>query len=303
VTGLFQRLFGHPKQAEREATIPIQPMPEISIPVPQPTPVLPGGALEPPQLVAACAQSVGLQRDHNEDSFFILTGQLNSDQNPLTFGLYIVADGMGGHRNGELASGTAVRTMAGYVVRNLYAPLLTLQPGAEPDPVLETMSEGVQEAQGAILRDVPGGGTTLTAVLVLGEQLTIAHVGDSRAYLLSTEGNLEPITRDHSLVKRLVELGQITVEEAAIHPQRNVLYRALGLGEPFDADVTILPLPHSSTLLLCSDGLWGVVPEPEITRIIQSSTSLQAAGQALVKAANEAGGPDNITVILVRMPD
>ena len=90
------------------------------------------------------------------------------------------------------------------------------------------MQAGVQEAHKAILKQAPGGGTTLTAVLVLGEQLTIAHVGDSRAYLLHADGTMEALTRDHSLVKRLVELGQLSTEEAAIHPQRNVLYRALG---------------------------------------------------------------------------
>jgi len=113
---------------------------------------------------------------------------------------------------------------------------------------------------------------------------------------------MDVLTRDHSLVKRLVELGQITPEEAAIHPKRNVLYRALGQGEPFEPDVHSATAPNAGYLLICSDGLWGVVPETEMFRLITSAESPQQACQNLVIAANEAGGPDNITAILVRMP-
>jgi serine/threonine protein phosphatase PrpC len=153
------------------------------------------------------------------------------------------------------------------------------------------------------LKRVAGGGTTLTAALILGDQITIAHVGDSRAYILSAEGELHTLTRDHSLVNRLYELGQITAEEAAVHPQRNVLYRALGQGEAFDADVSTAPLPYSGFLLLCSDGLWGVIPEKEIIHLILAAPTPQQACQSLVEAANQAGGQDNITALLVRVPD
>jgi serine/threonine protein phosphatase PrpC len=142
----------------------------------------------------------------------------------------------------------------------------------------------------------------LTTALIVGNQLLIAHVGDSRAYVIYPDGRLQTITRDHSLVKRLEELGQITSSEAASHPQRNVLYRALGQGEPFEPDVTNFPLPLDSYLLLCSDGLWGVVPEKELLEIILSGASPQQACQAMVEAANQAGGPDNISVILIRTP-
>jgi serine/threonine protein phosphatase PrpC len=114
---------------------------------------------------------------------------------------------------------------------------------------------------------------------------------------------MKPLTRDHSLVKRLEELGQLTPEEAAIHPQRNVLYRALGQGEPFEPEVITAPVPDSGYLLICSDGLWGVVPERELGMIIKNSTTLHDACQYMVDAANEAGGPDNISAILVRLPD
>ncbi len=259
--------------------------------------------LEPPQLIVGCGLSVGMQREHNEDALFTATTTLTSDHSNLPFGLYIVADGMGGHQYGELASGIAIRSMASFIMRNLYMPMISVKPTSPDSSLQEIMAEGVQEAHRAIIREVPGGGTTLTAMLVLGDQLTIAHVGDSRAYAINPHGEMEVLTRDHSLVKRLVELGQITTEEAAVHPQRNVLYRALGQGEPFDSDVKSLTVPESGHLMLCSDGLWSVVSENEMSSIISSNASPEDACQELLRIANEAGGPDNITVILVRLPE
>jgi protein phosphatase len=164
------------------------------------------------------------------------------------------------------------------------------------------MQEGVQDAHRAITKQVPGGGTTLTAALILGDQMTIVHVGDSRAYLISDNEHIESLTRDHSLVKRLVELGQITTDEAAVHPQRNVLYRALGQGEPFDPDINSLQLPASGYLLICSDGLWSVVPEVEIQRLVHATDNPEVTCRRLIQAANDAGGPDNISAILIRLP-
>lgn len=259
-------------------------------------------SIEPPQLIVACAQSVGKQRDHNEDALFTLTTTLTSDYSNLPFGLYIVADGMGGHQHGEIASGIAIRSMAGFIVRKLYAPLLSLKPSSPEESILEIMQEGVQDAHRSITRQVPGGGTTLTAALILGNQLTLAHVGDSRAYLVGKNGGMEALTRDHSLVKRLVELGQITLDEAAVHPQRNVLYRALGQGEPFDPDVSSIRMPEAGYLLLCSDGLWSVVPDEVMHQIIMNTVEMDQACKLLVEAANQAGGPDNISAILIRLP-
>ncbi|HEB64329.1 MAG TPA: serine/threonine-protein phosphatase [Chloroflexi bacterium] len=137
---------------------------------------------------------------------------------------------------------------------------------------------------------------------MIGRQLTIAHVGDSRAYLITTEHGMELITRDHSMVNKLVEMGQLTAAEASEHPQRNVLYRALGQGEPLEAEVATYTLPKSGYLMLCSDGLWGVVQADEIQRIISAGPTPAEICQNLVAAANQAGGPDNISVILVQLP-
>jgi protein phosphatase len=136
----------------------------------------------------------------------------------------------------------------------------------------------------------------------MGDQLVLAHVGDSRAYAFYLDGTVKVLSRDHSLVKRLEELGQITSDEAAVHPQRNVLYRALGQGEPFEPDINIYPLLESGFLMLCSDGLWGYVPEEKMLDIIRTAPTPELACHEMVKAANAAGGPDNITVVLVRLP-
>jgi serine/threonine protein phosphatase PrpC len=263
---------------------------------------LAGIQLVTPQLIAGFAQSVGKQRDHNEDALFTLTTTLISDTRQIPFGLYIIADGMGGHEHGEVASAIAIRAMAGYVVRELYLPIFNLIDRPPRHSVQETMEMGVEEAHDSVLKKNLGGGTTLTAALILGERMTIAHVGDSRAYLIDMDRNVEVLTRDHSFVTRLVELGQITSQEAAVHPQRNVLYRALGQGEPFVPDIITSPLPSPVYLLLCSDGLWGVVEQDEIVDIIFSTPSPEQACRKLIEAANSAGGPDNISAILVRIP-
>jgi protein phosphatase len=132
--------------------------------------------------------------------------------------------------------------------------------------------------------------------------MTIGHVGDSRAIAIHHGGG-ETLTRDHSLVKRLEELGQISSEEAAIHPQRNVLYRALGQGEVLEPDIFTAPFPQPGWLLICSDGLWSVVPEEHLFNIVFNAKDLQHACQQLVAAANEAGGPDNISVIMIQVPN
>ena len=283
---------------EEDATKPLSPLPEMISEGPIST-----GALELPQLIAGCGQSVGKQREHNEDALFSLTTTLANNASNLPFGLYIVADGMGGHQHGEVASEMATRAMAEYVVRNLYTPLISVTPKPPSQSLQEILANGVNAAHEAIVDTISGGGTTLTTVLVLGKQMIIAHVGDSRVYTVDMHGIMRSLTRDHSLVKRLEELGQLTPEEAAIHPQRNVLYRALGQGEPFEPEIITTPLPQPGYLLVCSDGLWGVVPENKLGKMIISADNPFQACQEMVDAANDAGGPDNISAILVRLPD
>jgi protein phosphatase len=147
-----------------------------------------------------------------------------------------------------------------------------------------------------------GSGTTLTAALIVGDQITIAHVGDSRAYSIDRDGQMQLLTQDHSLVKRLEEIGQITAQEASVHPRRNLLYRALGQGELTEPDISSFTIQQGSKLMLCTDGLWGVIPEDELHHIIASSSEPQIVCELLIKSANTAGGPDNISVVMIEFP-
>jgi len=253
------------------------------------------------QLIAAGGQSVGKQRELNEDSLLAMTTTMAGNSGNLPFGLYVIADGMGGHQFGEVASNAAIRSVAGFILRKFHPYLFQVKTDTMDESFQEIMIAAVGEAQRAIQREAPGSGTTLTAALVLGQQVTVAHVGDSRAYFVFPDGRIEPITRDHSLVKRLEELGHITPEEAVNYPHRNVLYRALGQGEVLDPDIFTVTFPQPGYLMICSDGLWGVVAEQDLVRSIVDAPNLQRACQNLVAAANTAGGPDNISVILAQL--
>jgi len=257
-------------------------------------------SFSPSQLIVGSGQSVGKQRDHNEDSLFTFSITIGNGTNNQPLGLFIVADGMGGHQYGEVASNVASRTVASYLIRKFH-PIIADASVTLDESLQEIMQNAVKEAQRAVMKAAPGSGTTLTAVLVLGQQMTIAHVGDSRAYAVQSNGQVNLLTRDHSLVRRLEELGQITSDEALVHPQRNVLYRALGQGEFLEADVSTAPFPQPGYLFICSDGLWGVVSDEEISRIISEAKNIQTACQTLVAAANAAGGPDNISAVLVKL--
>lgn len=252
-----------------------------------------------PHIEVGYGLSTGRQRTHNEDAFFTLTTMFSYNESELPFGLYIVADGMGGHRNGEIASELAIRTVAGYILKEIYCPMMGLNPEPGELSFREVFHDSIEKANDEIIRNSYGGGTTITAILIVGEQMTIAHVGDSRVYEIDPEGNLTALTRDHSLVKRLQELGQITPEEAAIHPQRNVLYRALGQGEPFEPEIISTNRPKSGSLLVCSDGLWSIVESDTLEEIIKSNGSAQAIADKLIDAANQAGGPDNISAVYI----
>ena len=290
---LFRRASG--TKGERTTTAPLAE-PEVES-------VLGGEDIhyEIQQLVAAAGQSIGKQRDHNEDSLLAITATLAGKSQNVPFGLYIVADGMGGHEFGEVASNAALRVVAGQIIRKFHSYLFAI-PTQQPDESLqEIMAGAIENAHRAVQQEAPGSGTTLTAALVLGQQITIGHVGDSRAYVMHPGGRFEQLTEDHSLVRRLEELGHLNKEEAASFPHRNVLIRALGQGDNLEVDVFTLPFPRHSTVMLCTDGLWGVLDESGIRAAVSGAATLQLACHNLVQAANAAGGPDNISVVLVQV--
>lgn len=251
----------------------------------------------PRHLQIGLASTTGRVRQRNEDA--ILAWQFTFDalgQPPLPVGLCVLADGMGGHRHGAEASALVTRVAAGYVIRQVCLPLLSEAEGADGfPPIHEVLEAGVRLAHEAVLRRLPEAGATLTMALLLGDSVYLAHVGDSRAYL-GRRGSLQPLTTDHSVAARLLEMGQATAEE--VNAQRHILYKAVGQGETIQPDVTYHDLGPGQYLLLCCDGLWGAVTETEMAAIIDRATSPQCACQDLVQRANELGSDDNISAIL-----
>jgi len=243
---------------------------------------------------------VGQERSLNEDSLLALemTSVFRSVSTPV--GLFVVADGMGGHKAGDVASRLAVQTIARQSVGEVLSPAVEGRPLPDARQWLATATQAanqvVYEQRRAAGSDM---GTTLVMALFVGDTATIANVGDSRAYLLGPQC-IEQVTTDHSLVERLVATGQITQEEAIDHPQSNVIYRVVGDKTRIDVDLFELRLALGEGLLLCSDGLSGMVPDEQIWQIWRASTSPQEACDRLVDAANHAGGEDNISVVIVQ---
>jgi len=247
-----------------------------------------------PGIEIASLTDVGLQRANNEDSY--LYWEPVSDADFRRKGrLAIIADGMGGYEGGQEASRLAVET-----VRHVY------DAGFSGDPQ-ETLLQALMTAHETIQRygeehpQFQGMGTTCTALSIVGNELFFAHVGDSRLYLVR-DTSISRLTRDHSYVGRLVESGIVRSEDAETHPQRHILTAALGSGREVLPDIPPLPvaLQEGDTLVLCTDGLWSLVPEAELRGIAQSNPPQQACNE-LVNLALERGGPDNITVLVLRV--
>jgi serine/threonine protein phosphatase PrpC len=253
----------------------------------------------PPGLTVAKISDIGQIRERNEDSYLAIDVTLQNDDGLVPLGLYIVADGMGGHQKGEIASSLAAQVSAHHIMQDVLLPFLSAnEQNGDRRPINEALIQAVQAANLAVYQQVPEAGTTLTMALVFGHKVYMAHVGDSRAYIFN-QTTLRQITQDHSLVARLVELGQATPEEALTHTHRNVLYRAIGQAGSLEVDTYLQPFPVGSCLLLCSDGLWGMVSDEEIADILIDAPTPQLALEQMVAAANQRGGDDNITAVLV----
>ncbi|MCA1784155.1 MAG: Stp1/IreP family PP2C-type Ser/Thr phosphatase [Intrasporangiaceae bacterium] len=238
------------------------------------------------RFIAAGTSDVGLVREGNEDAYLVADS------------VVAVADGMGGHLAGEVASSTALE------------PLRELDGRVFPDAndALAALRDAVVAANQTVVQmaaDEPsyrGMGTTLTAALLEGRRLHVAHVGDSRAYLFR-DGTFSQLTDDHTFVQHLIDEGQITREEAAKHPQRSMITRAIGVSEEIDVDAMTLDLKPDDVVLLCSDGLTGPVSDAAIAEVLGSADELERSLDRLIEMANEAGGPDNITAVILRFED
>ena len=251
---------------------------------------------------------LGRTRDHNEDRFLVAdltrkTASLQPDVRQHDIGprgtLFVVADGMGGAAAGELASQMATDA--------IYAHLLKTwnEDEATPQRFAYRLKEAVEVANASIHAhakahlEVRGMGTTTTAAGVLNDHLYLTQVGDSRAYLIRG-GQAHQITKDQSLMQRLVEAGELTEEEAAHSERRNIILQALGPDPKVKVDLTHQEVRRGDVLVLCSDGLSGQVKKDEIAEIVNQSPDLSAACDRLIALANERGGPDNITVVVAR---
>lgn len=242
--------------------------------------------LPPPPVLEAAGQShPGRQRRRNEDAFAV----------HLDLGLFVVADGMGGHAAGEVASRVAVEAVAAHVHAGTASRAVDL------------LVEAVRAANHAVLdasrADIHAHdmGTTIASVLVRGDRVVVAHVGDSRVYR-HRKGRLETLTDDHSLVAECVRSGYLTPERALSFPYKHFITRSLGADDRLEVDVRVIEAQPGDVILLCSDGLSGVVDEEDIARILDAEPCVDAAAQRLVDRANAAGGPDNVTVVIVRWP-
>jgi protein phosphatase len=227
------------------------------------------------------ASDIGKHRSSNQDSGY------------AGYQLYFVADGMGGHAGGDIASAITSQRVA-----------LTDARYDSIDEAIETLRKGILEANGMLAATVSehpeleGMGTTFSGMLVQGNQIITAHIGDSRIYLVR-DGEVRQITTDHTFVQRLVEMGRISAEEALVHPRRSVLMRVLGdvVGEP-EIDIALFDAVAGDRWMICSDGLSGVVPDEVMERILTSNVSPDEAAELLVGEALEFGAPDNVTVVI-----
>lgn len=231
---------------------------------------------------------VGQKRANNQDYVGLF-------KNAVGATLAIVADGMGGHQGGDVASEMAVSHI-GYAFEKtaatdiaVAAKWLMYELRKENDLIL---------ARGQQFSDLTGMGTTIVAVLILDKRFVVANIGDSRAYLYR-HAHLVQITEDHSLVNELVRIGELTPEEAENFPRKNVITRSLGVAPDVDADVNIYDMQHNDMVLLCSDGLTKMVSDAEIAAVLAGPNELGVKAQKLIQKANDAGAPDNVTTLLI----
>lgn len=233
------------------------------------------------KLKAAALTDTGLVRTSNEDAYLVAAP------------IFAVADGMGGHQAGEVASGTTIETLKEFVN--------DIAENSDPGTAL---AEGARAANRAVYEKASGDpsllrmGTTLTAAIARDGRLSIAHVGDSRAYLFRS-GQLKQLTEDHTLVAEYVRHGRMTEEEAKVHPNRSIITRALGVEPDIPVDTVTLGLQEGDRVLLCSDGLYSMVPDQAIAEILAKAPDADVATRELVEAANAAGGEDNTTVVII----
>lgn len=235
---------------------------------------------------------VGKVREINEDNYCIMNEGLE---------MYMVADGMGGHNGGEVASSIAIDIIREHIIKYISGESEDLEEQGIKGILFEAFNRANKEilSRGEVDEECDGMGTTATLVLRVKDQLYIGHIGDSRAYLIR-KGQIRQITQDHSLVAELVRQGSISEREAMKHPQKNIITRALGTDENIKVDIFNTDIQDEDILVLCTDGLSNFVDKYEIEKIVLETEDCQECCRELVALANQRGGFDNITVIVIK---
>ncbi|MDD7403204.1 MAG: Stp1/IreP family PP2C-type Ser/Thr phosphatase [Butyribacter sp.] len=231
---------------------------------------------------------IGKKRSMNQDSFYCNETSVGSFQN-----LFIVADGMGGHKAGDQASKLCIEQMTDTISESVHKTPVSIF-----EEAVEKANKAVYEKAKANI-EFEGMGTTMVACTIQNDTMYVANIGDSRLYLLREK--LRQITDDHSLVEEMVKQGNLTESEARIHPQKNIITRALGTEEQVSADYFEVNVSKGDIILLCSDGLTNMVEDDDIEYIISQNASLEEAGKLLVEKAKQNGGDDNITALLAKV--
>lgn len=237
---------------------------------------------------ASARTDIGNKRSMNQDSLYCSDNPVGSFRN-----LYIVADGMGGHKAGDHASKLCVETMVSTIENSIHKTPVTIfeeAVSAANDIVYNKSKENIE---------FEGMGTTMVACTLQGDTLYVANIGDSRLYLI--DDSIKQITSDHSLVEEMVKKGNITESEARIHPRKNIITRALGIDGKVRADYFEIKVKESDMILMCSDGLSNMIEDDDMEYIIRHSSTIDMAVENLIAKANENGGNDNITVILAQI--
>lgn len=255
------------------------------------------------RMIVGAASENGRKRASNEDSVLIYSTTWLRDGNNYAVGLYGVADGMGGHAAGEVASATAIQALFEHLIAGNVASLSNPHFASDVAGVVQCIDDAIQFANTRVIQEAQrlgnNMGTTLTMTLVLGDVAYIANIGDSRTYIWRDD-QLRRITSDHSLVMKLVELEHIAEDEIYTHPHRNGVLKSLGVASVAEVDIYVERLRPNDVLMMCSDGLWELVRDHDIATVFRHSTNPDKVLKSLVNAANKAGGDDNISVVLVR---
>jgi serine/threonine protein phosphatase PrpC len=247
------------------------------------------------------AQAKGIGRASNTDALLLLTGSSDGNDELPDFGLYCISDGIGDEPDSLKASSIAVRSIGRNMAQGAILDFLEPDPLAHLRSLQEMMRLAIQQANREVRARAEGSAATLTTALVFDEQMILGHVGDTRAYIVDADG-IRQITRDHSLVQELVETGSISPEDALAHPQRDVLWNAMGKAIDVKVDIHVEAIPRKGFLLMCSDGLWSTLSEDEIQQSAEGDPSPQAYCEALVQKAEQANAANDVSVVAVYFP-